>query len=163
MPINIQFLSNAELKAQGFPIGKKFNNIETIVDNVKSLRTVAVYGSEQVAVSNDFQLTFFPKNSYKILDNDKLIITDKDQQITSLTDEITQLTFANDKLNNENIELVQQKALCEREIEDLKAQNIDKDNQIKALKAQLKVDINVNLGKGAENQQSEPKKDQVKK
>ena len=118
MPINIQFLSNAELKAQGFPIGKKFNNIETIVDNVKSLRTVAVYGSEQVAVSNDFQLTFFPKNSYKILDNDKLIITDKDQQITSLTDEITQLTFANDKLNNENIELVQQKALCEREIED---------------------------------------------
>jgi len=140
MSFIVKFHSKAELEKRGLGslVGKLYPNIETIEDGKSALRNIRLDGSAEIEVASVFSLGLLPKNAYEIIDNDKYKIVNKDEQIASLTDEIIQHTFKNDKLSAENVELVKENAVVVRHNQDLKAQITDLENQILDLQKQLK-------------------------
>lgn len=161
--IKIHSKSELEKRGLGSLVGKIFPNIETIEDGKSALRNIRLDGSAEIEVASVFSLSLLPKNAYEIIDNDKYKIVNKDEQIASLTDEITQHTFKNDKLSAENVELVQEKAVIVRENENLKAEITDLQNQILDLQKQLKASLEA-VAKAGEAKKAQDKKaqDEVK-
>ena len=168
MSFIVKFHSKAELEKRGLGslVGKIFPNIETIEDGKSALRNIRLDGSADIEIASVFSLSLLPKNAYEIIDNDKYKIVNKDEQIASLTDEITQHTFKNDKLSAENVELVKANAVVVRNNQDLKAQITDLENQILDLQKQLKAKAADAVAKAGEVKKAQPEpqtQDQVKK
>ena len=161
MSFIVKFHSKAELEKRGLGslVGKIFPNIETIEDGKSALRNIRLDGSAEIEVASTFSLSLLPKNAYEIIDNDKYKIVNKDEQIASLTDEITQHIFKNDKLSAENIELVKENAVVVRHNQDLNAQITDLENQILDLQKQLKASAEA-VAKAGEVKKSQDKKAQ---
>lgn len=159
MSFIIKIHSKAELEKRGLGslVGKIYPNIETIEDGKSALRNIRLEGSAEIEVASVFSLSLLPKNAYEIIDNDKYKIVNKDEQIASLTDEITQHTFKNDKLSAENVELVKENAVVVRQNQDLKAQITDLENQILDLQKQVKASLEA-VAKAGEVKKSQDKK-----